>query len=214
MRLSRKSKVFLFLGIAGWLSAVGGGLRIILVYENTPGRSAASSEAWPADSEIPRTPGLPTLITMVHPHCPCSRASVGELALLMAKAQGLVNANVVFVKPKDFPEDWERTDLWTNAAMIPGVTVRVDPEGVEARRFGSQTSGQIMLYDADGQLLFSGGITAARGHSGDNAGRNAILSLLTSGSSEQRGTPVFGCPLFSEPSNGETKDSCNAVHSN
>ena len=94
------------------------------------------------------------------------------------------------------------------------VAVRVDPEGVEARRFGSQTSGQIMLYDADGQLLFSGGITAARGHSGDNAGRNAILSLLTSGSSEQRGTPVFGCPLFSEPSNGVTKDSCNAVHSN
>jgi hypothetical protein len=176
MRLSRKSKVLLSLGIAGWLFAIGVGLRLILVYENTPGMRAASSEVWPADSEIPRTPGLPTLITMVHPHCPCSRASVGELALLMAKAQGLANVNVVFVKPKDFPEDWEKTDLWTNASMIPGVTVSVDYEGVEARRFGSRTSGQIMLYDADGQLLFSGGITAARGHSGDNDGRNAILS--------------------------------------
>jgi hypothetical protein len=214
MRLSPKSKIFLFLAVAGWLFAVVLGLRLILVYENTPGRSAASSEEWPADSKIPRTQGLPTLITMVHPHCPCSRASVGELALLMAKAQGLVNANVVFVKPKDFPEEWEKTDMWASAAMIPGVTVSVDDEGIEARRFGSQTSGQVMLYDAGGQLLFSGGITASRGHAGDNDGRNAILSLLTRGAAEQSETPVFGCPLFSESSNDMTKDSCNAVHSN
>ena len=214
MKLSRKTKVLLSLGVAGWLAAIGFGLRLILVYENTPGASAASLETWPADSQIPRTPGLPTLVTMVHPHCPCSRASMGELARLMVKAQGLVDANVVFVKPRDFPEDWERTDLWSSAAMIPGVKVRVDQEGVEARRFGSRTSGQIMLFDADGHLLFSGGITAARGHAGDNDGRNAILSLLTVGSSEQKGTPVFGCPLFSESSNVETKDSCNAVHSN
>ena len=214
MKLSRKSKALISLGIAGWLAAIGVGLRLILVYENTPGVSAASLEAWPTDSEISRTPGLPTLVTMVHPHCPCSRASVGELALLMVKAQGLVDANVVFVKPKDFPEDWEKSDLWSSAAMIPGVKVRVDHEGIEARRFGSRTSGQIMLYDADGHLLFSGGITSARGHSGDNDGRNAILSLLTRGTAEQSGTPVFGCPLFSESSKGEIKDSCNAVHSN
>ena len=214
MSPSRKSKIFLLIGIAGWLFAVGVGLRMILIYENTPGRSAVSSEEWPADSEISRTPGLPTLVTMVHPHCPCSRASVGELAILMTRAQGLVNANVVFVKPKGFPEEWEKTDLWNSAAMIPGVKVRGDDEGVEARRFGSRTSGQIMLYSADGQLLFSGGITASRGHSGDNDGRNAIMSFLTNGPAEQRETSVFGCPLFGESSNDEIKDSCNAVHSN
>ncbi|HEV8487065.1 MAG TPA: RedB protein [Blastocatellia bacterium] len=214
MRLSGKSKVFLFVGIAGWLLAVGVGLRLILVYENTPGRSAASSAEWPADSEIPRTPGMPTLVTMVHPHCPCSCASVAELAVLMVRAQGLVNANVLFVKPKDFPEEWEKTDLWSSAAMIPGVNVRVDDEGVEAGRFGSQTSGQIMLYSADGKLLFSGGITSSRGHSGDNDGRSAIISFLTNGSAAQRETPVFGCPLFSDPSNEGTEDSCHAVHHN
>lgn len=214
MRLDRKPKTFLILGVAGWLFAVGVGMRLILVYEHTPGTSAASSKGWPADSEIPRTPGLPTLVTIVHPHCPCSRASVSELGLLMAKAQGLVNANVVFVKPKGFPEEWEKTDLWSSAAMIPGVNLRVDDEGVEARRFGSRTSGQIMLYSADGQLLFSGGITASRGHEGDNDGRNSIMSILTNGSAEQAHTPVFGCPLFGEPLNDEVKDSCNAVHSN
>ena len=214
MRLSRKSKIFLLLGIAGWLCAVVAGLRLILVYENTPGRSAPSTAEWPTDSGIARTPGLPTLVTMVHPHCPCSRASVGELAILMARAHGLVNANVVFVKPKDFPEEWEKTDLWSSAAMIPGVKVMLDEEGIEAHRFGSQTSGQIMLYSADGRLLFSGGITSSRGHSGDNDGRNSLISFLTNGSGEQTETPVFGCPLFSESSNDQTEDSCHAIHSN
>ena len=214
MRLSRKSKTLLLLGISGWLVAVVVGLRLILIYENTPGGSAASPSSWPADSEIRRTPGLPTLVTLVHPHCPCSRASVGELALLMANAQGRVNANVVFVKPRDFPEDWEKTDLWSSAAMIPGVNLSVDDEGVEARRFGSQTSGQVLLYSADGLLVFSGGITSSRGHSGDNDGQTAIMSFLTSGSAEQRGTPVFGCPLFGEATSDQAKDSCHVVHSN
>ena len=214
MRLSRRSKILLLLGIAGWLCAIVAGLRLILIYENTPGRSASSSSSWPADSQIQRTPGLPTLVTLVHPHCPCSRASVGELARLMASAKGLVSANVIFVKPRDFPEDWEKTDLWDSAAMIPGVRLSVDEEGIEARRFGSQTSGQVMLYSADGILLFSGGITASRGHSGDNDGRTAIMSFLTKGSAEQQGTPVFGCPLFGEASSDETKDSCHVVHSN
>lgn len=195
--------------------AVGVGLRVILDYENTPGSSATPSPEWPADSQIPRTPGLPTLVTMVHPHCPCSRSSIGELALLMVQGQGLVDANVVFVKPKGFPDEWEKSDLWASAAMIPGVKVRVDDKGIEARRFGSRTSGQIMLYSASGQLLFSGGITSARGHSGANDGRSAIEALLTKGSAGQSETPVFGCPLFGEgSSSNEIKDSCDIVHNN
>ena len=42
----------------------------------------------------------------------------------------------------------------------------------------SKTSGQVVVYDAKGALLFSGGITAARGHMGDNAGRDRITALL------------------------------------
>ncbi len=130
----------------------------------------------------------------------------------MTHAQGLVNANVLFVKPQGFSEDWEKTDLWRGAASIPGVKVMTDESGVEARRFDSETSGQVMLYDADGQLRFSGGITAARGHSGDNAGRSAIVSLLTSNYSEIKQTPVFGCPLFQKGSNEQPESSCHAIH--
>ena len=38
------------------------------------------------------------------------------------------------------------------------------------QRFGAETSGQTLLYDRDGRLLFSGGTTGSRGHDGDNAG--------------------------------------------
>jgi hypothetical protein len=113
----------------------------------------------------------------------------------MAQAQGRVTAYALFVKPAGSSDDWEKTDLWESAARIPGVKVIAD-DGVEAQRFNAMTSGQTVLYDADGHLLFSGGITGSRGHSGDNAGRSAIVSLLFTGESDQAKTSVFGCPLF------------------
>lgn len=72
----------------------------------------------------------------------------------------------------------------------------IDDNGAEANRFHAATSGQTLLYDAAGRLLFSGGITGSRGHSGDNAGQTAIVSLVNSGAAELTETSVFGCPLF------------------
>jgi hypothetical protein len=118
----------------------------------------------------------------------------------MAQAQGRVSAYVLFLKPTDSSTDWEKTDLWQSAARIPGVNVVADDNGIEARRFHAVTSGQTALYDTDGRLLFSGGITSARGHSGDNAGRSAIVSLLNAGDANRTVTAVFGCPLYSNRS--------------
>lgn len=179
-----------------WLIVVVGGLWYLAGYENSPGVGANPSIRFPADSKIPRIAGQATLVMLAHPHCPCTRASVGELALLMAQTQGKAAAYVLFLKPTDFTDEWEKTDLWYSAANIPGVTVVEDEDGAEAKLFNASTSGQTILYDAEGKLLFSGGITGARGHSGDNAGRGAIVSLLNEGKAEQTETEVFGCPLF------------------
>jgi hypothetical protein len=118
----------------------------------------------------------------------------------MAQAQGRVTAYVLFLKPTGSSTDWEKTDLWQSAVRIPGVNVVVDDNGIEARRFHAVTSGQTALYDIDGHLLFSGGITSARGHSGDNAGRSAIVSLLNTADADRKETAVFGCPLYSNRS--------------
>jgi hypothetical protein len=113
----------------------------------------------------------------------------------MAHLQNRATAVVLFIKPAGFQEQWTQSDLWRSAKEIPGVSVLVDSNGVEANRFGAQASGQTMLYDTAGKLQFSGGITASRGHSGDNAGRSAIASLVTTGTSETAHTSVFGCSL-------------------
>jgi hypothetical protein len=183
-----------------WLVAVCLGLSVLWGYENTPGVSAQPPRQWPSDSSIPRAQGSATLVMMAHPHCPCTRASIGELAALMAHTEGRLKAYVLFLKPEALTDGWERTDLFESARSIPGVTALVDADGREAQRFHSATSGQTMLYDGEGRLLFTGGITGARGHSGDNAGRSAIESLVRTGAAEQSESLVFGCPLFNDGS--------------
>lgn len=113
----------------------------------------------------------------------------------MAGCQGLVAAHVWFIQPAGFDEDWVKTDLWHTAAAIPGVEVHVDHDGKTAGLFHSLTSGQALLYDAGGSLLFHGGITSARGHAGDNPGSDAIKNLLKHRSQSFASTPVFGCAL-------------------
>jgi hypothetical protein len=193
-----KARLLLPAVCALWLSATGVGIGLLWDYENTPGTASAAPALWPAASSLRRSAGGATLVLLAHPHCPCTRASIGELSRLMAQAEGRLTAHVLFVKPQGFAVEWEKTDLWSSAAAIPGVQVVRDDEGVEALRFRAATSGQVALYGAGGQLLFSGGITSARGHEGDNAGRAAIVSLLTTDEAALSETPVFGCPLFAE----------------
>ncbi len=183
-----------------WLLAVSTGLWILWGYENAPGVSANPPRLWPVASRIQRPQDRATLVMLVHPHCPCTRATLNELAEIMAHAQGRLDAFVLFLKPAGMSGDWEKTDLWQSAASIPGVRVMVDGDGTEARLFNSATSGQTILYDQAGHLRFSGGITGSRGHSGDNAGRSAILSLVNASAAQRAETFVFGCPLFDKNS--------------
>jgi hypothetical protein len=178
-----------------WLAVVSAGLAGLWAFAETPGPAATASAAWPSASRVQRDARRPTLVVFAHPQCACSRASIGELALLMTRAQGRVTAKVLFYRPSGAGDEWAHTDLWRSAAAIPGVEVESDPNGDEAAAFGAAVSGQTLLYAVDGRLVFSGGITFARGHSGDNAGRSALATLLTDGSASTTKTPVFGCFL-------------------
>jgi len=179
-----------------WVAAVGGGLSATWRFENAPGVDLYSApRMWPSGSSIPRSPGRPLLVLVVHPQCPCTKATIGELALIMARAHGTTDAHVLFYRPAGVAADWHETDLWRAATQIPGVHVSVDHGGIEQRRFAVMTSGHTLLYGADGALQFSGGITPARGHSGDNAGRTAISSLLMGAPSDRHTTFIFGCSL-------------------
>jgi len=181
--------------VAVWAAAILAGMIALTRYSLSPGTLAAAPASWPAASTVERTTPLPQLVMIAHPRCACTRASLGELAVLMAHCAGRVLATVIFVRPDGVPAGWENTDLLQSARAIPGVTVLTDAGGREAARFGAATSGQVLLYDAAGRLAFCGGITAGRGHAGDNAGREALEALLR-GAPARASVPVFGCELF------------------
>ena len=179
-----------------WLFVIILAMVGITEFSNTQGLVGTPPLVWPAKSAIQPNRQKATLVLFAHPHCPCTRATLGELELLLAGCPAVMTTHVVFTQPGGTSEDWVMTDLWRKAESIPGVTVHRDTNGAEARRFNSETSGQTLLYDLDGHLLFQGGITVSRGHSGDNPGRTTLTALLRGKTSKSAQTPVFGCPLF------------------
>ncbi len=193
--LPRGKRLMALGGVAAWFLLMCAGMGWMWRHAGTPGAKHAAPEIWPAGSRALRAPGQPALVVFAHPRCPCSRATVGELALIMAKARGRVQAQVWFYRPGGMPEDWAHTDLWRSAADIPGVSVAGDEGGAEAACFHATVSGQTLLYSGAGRRLFNGGITSSRGHSGDNDGRAAVLALLHNDKLTEIETPVFGCAL-------------------
>jgi hypothetical protein len=182
-----------------WIPAVTYGFVLLLQYSSTPGSVASPPAVFPQAAPVTRNANRSTLLLFAHPQCPCSRASMGELARIMALAGNRLDANVFFYSSSLQPETWVKSDLWKQAGEIPGVNVLADPGGTIAQNFGARTSGHTLFYQANGNLGFSGGITAARGHSGDNAGRDVIVALLrgetTSIGALPAMTKVFGCSL-------------------
>lgn len=180
------------------------GYGVLARYAATPGNPSMPPAQWPAQSAIPRSGTLPTLIMLAHPKCPCTRASIGELAAVMRHCVGRVDACVAFFRPGNATDGWAQSDLWHSAAAIPGIKVVSDVDGREARRFGAETSGTVVLYDPAGRLLFSGGITHSRGMAGESDGRNTLISLITGESAVLNATPVYGCQLLDSTDPAET----------
>ena len=182
-----------------WLSLTFAGMAGLWLYSAAPGKGGDPPARWPASSTLRRAPGASTLLMFVHPKCPCTRASISELAVLLAHSAGNLRAQVIFLKPQGKEDSWTHTDLWRAASKLPGSVIITDFYGREAAIFGAAVSGETVVYDAAGDLRFHGGITGARGHVGDNAGCFAVDSYANTGAVPLAQTPVFGCPLFNEP---------------
>jgi hypothetical protein len=192
--------------IAGWATLVLCGELYLWRFQLTAGATGETLKHWPKESNIRRQDGLFTLLLFLHPKCPCSQASFDSAAQVAARAQGKLNLFLVFVKPAGSHSDWEKTDLWKQGKATPGCTVLTDEAGREAQKFGVKTSGHVLLYDPAGQLLFSGGLTSARGQPGPSAGLEAVVHLLNGESVEESHGPVYGCPLLDAASSEEGEE--------
>src|SRR5947209_1763397 len=104
--------------IALWIAVVGMGARTLLRYANTPAPVTSPPTAWPAASKLTQAVGHPTLLVFAHPECPCTRATLGELALIVAQVR-TVDANVVFSAASTISSAWNQTELWRTAVSMP-----------------------------------------------------------------------------------------------
>lgn len=182
--------------VVAWCGAVAWGFCWLTEYASTPGAAAKAASRWPEQAAVSRDEKLPTLVLFIHPQCPCTAAAVEELDRLLGRVGDRVSTRVLVYSDAALGPEWSRSSLWDRAERIPRVRVDADPSGSQAAVFGARTSGQAFLYSAEGSLLFSGGLTPARGHEGDNEGCAALQALIL-GVAASRTAPVFGCPLSS-----------------
>ena len=111
----------------------------------------------------------------------------------MARAEGRIDVTIVMSGPAKGDVAFGGLDVSDLARTIPGAKVIVD--AAEVGRFGARTSGQVLLYDGQGTLVFQGGITQARGHEGPSLGGEAILRAALQESPGVGSSAVFGCGL-------------------
>jgi hypothetical protein len=192
-------------GILAWALLVSAGMLGLMRYAAAPGKSGQAPQSWPTNESISPAPGRFNLVLSLHPQCPCSVATAEELSGILARTGEAMEVHALVFTPAGAGNDWSKTSLIETVEQLPHVRIIRDVDGRQAERFGALTSGDAQLYSPDGELIFHGGVTGARGHAGDNAGRDAVEDLVLGGGSSLHSTPVFGCSLQAQAERSDEK---------
>lgn len=178
-----------------WLCALSLGLLGLMRYDATPGAAGAVPARWPHEVGLARASDRPTLVVALHPHCPCSSATMDTLEAMLAGTSAPPHIYLLFFADPSRPASWGDSPLWQRAARLAAIRLR-DPGGRLATRFGALTSGAVVAYDRHGVRGFAGGLTPARGQAlrADGAAELAA-EVFAESSGPATATPVFGCSL-------------------
>lgn len=180
--------------LAVWLATTALGFALFEAYHAQP-NDPGSPSRWPVGGPIGLDPARPTLVLFVHPLCPCSKASVADLASIGSELLGRFAPHVVVYRPLHRSDEWERSAPTLDAASLAGWRRWDDRGAALARRFGVRTSGHLLVFDPHGELLYSGGVTPGRGRRGPSGGLAAFLNGIAGGTIGVDRGPVFGCSM-------------------
>lgn len=176
-----------------WFIAVASSFHFLMKYSAAEGRTGVINKDWPESTQL-KFKNPYELVVFIHPGCSCSKASLVELSRLVSQ-ESEIASQIVFMKTAKLSSLLEGNDLLAQARRIPRATIIFDEDGKEAKIFGALTSGHTFLYHEERGLLFSGGITAARGHEGKSVGQESIQHLLKNKPARNIAS-VFGCDIF------------------
>ena len=187
--MSRKAvTVALILGTATLATLAG--TASLIDFETAPGRPPLPPAVWPVNAKIKRAKDRNQIVVVAHPQCGCTQATLRELSDVSGPA-----LSVLVFRPNP-QSDWSKDRIGQLVQDIPGATAEWDDAGEGARLFGSSTSGSVLLYGPNGNLLFHGGITQSRGHAGANRGLSQLKLAIQTGQPSMLKSPVFGCSLL------------------
>jgi hypothetical protein len=144
---NKRSKLALAILMACTIAMVGG--------RETYG-STSTATAWPQTSALPRAEGKSTVLMFVYPSDARSEAKIAELAATLATVKNRPFVAVVHVA------DTQPTALWDTSGKLLQSARLLDKGGVEAKRFGAVSTGHTVVYDAAGQLQYTGSVSQLR----------------------------------------------------
>jgi hypothetical protein len=162
----------------------------MMAFDSTPGARAAAPAQWPAKSALLPAAGRTVLLMFVHPECNCSNASLEQLALLENMLDGQLRAYVVLWHGRGMAASGKRRE-WLRVAPVID-----DLDGREAKLFGAKTSGQTMIYNEQGRLIFSGGLTVLRGEGGGEKILQGVVRAIKESGHSAVERPAFGCSIL------------------
>lgn len=180
-----------------WGLIVMGAFVAIAVYAKTPGREALPPPRW-GEFSPKLIDGHWRLVMAIHPQCPCSKASLVNLQRVLERHAATVTIDLYVYRPADTEPGWSDTPLVRLANQTPSLSLHDDVGSKAARAFGIRTSGGVVLYSPEGEVVFYGGVTPSRGHEGDCAGLSAIEDAIEGKPTAIDRFPVFGCPLLND----------------
>ncbi len=187
-------KNWLVLCTVSWLLLLPAAICVQLRYDSLPGIAAVPKTAWPAASKIKYSTITNTLVMVLHPRCPCSRASVQQVASMM-NTTNPPKCIFLFYTPSIFAKGWEKTDIWNQASEIPDSVLISDIDGRETKTSEHPHPDRPTFFDRQGFLRYSGGLTEGRGHQGECRNLEAAIKALNDSHKPTTFGAVYGCPV-------------------
>lgn len=178
----------------GWCAALLLVWNQLLAHTYRPANTPGAVAAWPVIDQQFDSTGV-NILVFAHPFCPCTRATLAELEDSLQRASPELKVTIVFITAGLSADDVDRSATVAAAKQFPRVALQFDPSADMAKLFGASVSGEVFVFDAAGNRVFHGGITAGRGHRGHSVSKEAFEQVIR-GKYEGAGEfPLFGCRL-------------------
>src|SRR5436305_10790590 len=100
------------LAVLLWLGVIAAGYSFLLHYSFAAGKTIAAPAAIPPAMAPQGVSRKAQLFLALHPHCPCSRATLRELAKILTRAPAGAEVTVLMYKPN------KQSDRWMEGGLL------------------------------------------------------------------------------------------------